>query len=343
MGTDDGDGRNTHGRVKAGAIPPSNPTGLPGDDPRSRHGDIAAIVSDPAPTPASRIRRFCWKAGRRVALLIIILVTLRLTGCMERLFYAPQRGPTPPPIGAEGVWFRAADGTRLFGWWLPAAGHGPDDPPAPTVIHVHGNAGNLPGHEFFSEHLPPAGFNVFLFDYRGYGQSEGSARSRDALIADTHAALDTVLARRDVDPARIALYGHSLGGAIACNVAADRMEVAALVLESPFDSWRNAAATAIGGDPPFFLAKWLAWVLIADHRRPDDALHRYRGPVLILHGEADTIVPPGHGRRLAARAGDRAELHLYPGGVHNELQATHPRTRKTMIEFLRRHLHVGGI
>ena len=179
-------------------------------------------------TPRHTVRRLAIRLGRWALILAVLLLVLRLTGCMERLFYIPTSGPTPPPDsppGVEKVFFESADGTRLCGWFIPAQVASNDDASAPTILHVHGNAGNMESHQFFTEHLPPAGYNVFLFDYRGYGESEGTPRRRRALIDDTHAALDYILQREDVDRQRIGLYGQSLGGSIALNVMADRKSV----------------------------------------------------------------------------------------------------------------------
>ena len=262
---------------------------------------------------------------------------------MERLFYYPQRGPTPlsqAPPGTEAVDFTSADGTNLHGWFIPARGaltpqqrreHA-------TILHVHGNAGNILSHVYFTEHLPPAGFNVFIFDFRGYGQSEGAARRREDLIADTSAALDALLRRADVDPTRLGLYGQSLGGAIALNVMADRPEVRAAVFESSFASWREVAANSVGGDPPFFAASWLAAVCVPDQSRPIDAIARIDRPMLLLHGDADPLVPVSHGRRLAAAAGDHARLMVLHGGGHNTLRDTNPEIDIATINFFRERL-----
>jgi hypothetical protein len=269
-------------------------------------------------------------------LLAIALVVLWMTGCMERLFYHPTRGSTPPPTewpDAEGVHFNSADGTTLFGWFIPArsAAIGGN---AATIIHVHGNAGNIESHIWFTEYLPDAGFNLFVFDYRGYGQSEGSARDRGDLIADTEAALDAMLARGDVDPNRIGVYGQSLGGSIALNVMADRSEIGAAVIESAFTGWRAIAADALGGGP---VARGLAAICIPAGHRAIEAIARIDRPILILHGTQDSVIPVHHGRELA-RAAPNAELIELAGGDHNTLRSTHPRMERRVIEFFRDHL-----
>jgi len=283
------------------------------------------------------LRRWGSAITKRVALLVAILIILRLTGCMEGLFYHPLAEPTPPPAGIEGVWFDSADGTRLYGWWVPAKRSSDAPGRAPTILHVHGNAGNIRYHEDFSACFAAGGMNVFLFDYRGFGQSEGASKRRGPLIEDAQAALDYVLTRGDVDPNRIGLYGQSLGGSIGITVMASRDEIRAAVLESPFDSWRRVAANAVGGDPPNPLARFLAWSLISDSDCPLNAIATIKRPVLIVHGTADRIIPVSHSRRLTEAAGN-ATLIEYEGGDHNDLQDTHPEVCGDMIAFLREHM-----
>jgi dipeptidyl aminopeptidase/acylaminoacyl peptidase len=274
-----------------------------------------------------------------LALALGAILALRLTRTMERLFFVPTAGPTPlskAPPGAEAVRFASLDGTELSGWFVPAAGA--EDAAArrarPTVLHLHGNAGNVTDHAWFTAYLPPAGFNVFVFDYRGYGESAGAPRRREELLDDARAALDHLLARPDVDPARIGLYAQSLGGALGLVLMAERSELRAGVFESAFASWRDVAANAVGGDPPMLPARWLAGLLIPDHARPLDAIVRIERPLLLLHGDADATVPASHGRRLAAAAGPSARLVLLPGGAHNTLRDTHPEVEPLVIEFL---------
>jgi uncharacterized protein len=297
------------------------------------------------PTRLAASRRARWMLARWTLVPTVLLGLFWITGCMERMFYIPTAGPTPAsegPPGTQSVWFESQDGTRLHGWFIPGRGGAyasPDDHGrAPAILHVHGNAGNIALHTYFTEHLPPAGFSVLIFDYRGYGQSGGVARKRDDLIADTHAALDALLARPDVDPRRIGIYGQSLGGAIAINVMAARPDIRAGVFESAFTSWRDMAAAAIAGDPPPSVARWVASMLIPDHARPDEAIRNIDRPMLLLHGDADTIVPASHARRLAEAAGESARLVMLDGGDHNSLRTTHAHIDRLTVEFFRAHL-----
>jgi dipeptidyl aminopeptidase/acylaminoacyl peptidase len=280
-----------------------------------------------------------WKGPIRAAILIAAIVfILWLTGCMERLFYYPTPGPTPPPLElgpVEPVSFESRDGTVLSGWFLPAQAASENEPAA-TIIHVHGNAGNILDHIAFTEYLPASGFNLFIFDYRGYGQSEGRAIRREGLIEDTHAALDAMLARDDIDPDRIGVFGQSLGGAIALNVMAERSEIRAAVIMASFTSWRDMAASAVAGDPPAWPGRALAGVLIPDECRPIDVIQAIERPLMLIHGDVDAVVPVSHGRRLSAAAGANVEYHEIAGGNHNDLRWTHPEVDALTIEFFRR-------
>lgn len=282
---------------------------------------------------------------RTLVVIALACFVVRLTGCMERMFYQPTVGLTPVPItlaGAELVTFTSRDGTRLCGWFIPAKGGDAANasaPTAPTILHVHGNAGNMNDHAWFTEYLPHAGFNLLLFDYRGYGQSEGHARSRERLIEDTNAALDHLLARDDIDEHRIGMYGQSLGGAIGLNVMAERPEIRAAVIESAFSSWRDEAANVLGGEHPAWWARSLAWLLIPDGHRADDAITRCAPrPILIVHGDADTLVFASHGRRLKAAGDEHVTLIEYAGGSHNTLRETNPEVEDVITGFFREHL-----
>ncbi|MBI5851579.1 MAG: alpha/beta hydrolase [Planctomycetes bacterium] len=205
-------------------------------------------------------------------------------------------------LRGEDCEFASGDGTRLHGLWLAADGER-----SGTVVFCHGNAANLSLHLADVRWLPRAGFDVLLFDYRGYGKSSGEP-TRDGLVADALAAIDLALAR---DPERTAVFGHSLGGAIAVLAVAQRPRVRALVVESGFPRWRDAASAQ---------APALAWLvpwLVSPGLDPIDAMARIAPrPVLVVHGDDDAIVPPALGRMLFAAATEPKRFHLAHGSGH---------------------------
>lgn len=281
--------------------------------------------------------------GRRVARVLIvaglfivaIIAAVRLTGAAESLAYWPSREPFPTPGFAEDMWITTEDGVRLHAWFMPAQGLAPGER-APAVLHVHGNAGNISSHQSFSDFLTRRGFHVLLFDYRGYGRSDpASPLRRAALVKDTRAALAALLARPEVDADRVGVLGVSLGGAFALEAAAEEPRVRAVATLSAFSSWQGVASDAAPVLGPLLL-------------RPGvDGVHSVARladrPLLIMHGMADTIVPPRHAevlRAAAEKAGVRAEVWTHPDGDHNAMIQTIPEAKDRLERFFRESLSV---
>jgi len=223
------------------------------------------------------------------------------------LLYLPgipsrELSATPQQIGLayEDLQFEAEDGVRLHGWYVPADGA------RGTVLFFHGNAGNI-SHRLDSLRIfHGLGLNVLIFDYRGYGQSEGRP-SEEGTRLDAIAAWRQLVDARGESPDRIVLFGRSLGAALAAWLAA-RERPAALILESAFTSVPDLAAE---------LYWWLpARMLSRLEYATRDYLAGARGPVLVVHSRDDEIIPYSHGRALyeAARP-PRAFLELR--GDHN--------------------------
>lgn len=238
-----------------------------------------------------------------------------MLGC-DSLFYYPNRqtygSPREYGLVHESVNFNSADGTRLHGWFLHAKVR-----PLGTVLHLHGNAGNITGHFHHVAWLPAAGWNVLTFDYRGYGESHGRV-SRAGTIADSRAALDYLLSRPDVDRARLIAFGQSLGGAIGIVLTAERKELRGLAVDGAFDSYRGIANWHVRRNPLLFcLGWWIPPLLMTKGYDPIDYVGRIAPrPLLIMHGTRDSVVDPNMARRLYAAAGNPKELWLIEGADH---------------------------
>lgn len=165
----------------------------------------------------------------------LLALLFGLSSCAQQAFYYPDHAeygsPAQSGLPYENVSFQSADGTRLHGWFVPARGAADAKQARATIIHFHGNAQNLTAHWQAVKWLPEHGYNVFLFDYRGYGQSEGDP-SPEGLFADSNAALDYVRNRPDVNPERLLVFGQSLGGtnAIAVVGAGNKAGVRAVAI-----------------------------------------------------------------------------------------------------------------
>ena len=212
----------------------------------------------------------------------------------------------PPPAGATDVWFTAADGTRLHGWYFQSNA----TPDAATVIYFHGNGGNITNVGWIGEYFSKRGFNILLFDYRGYGLSSGNVGHESGLYLDGEAAVAFVVNEKDAAPEKIVLYGQSLGTAIATDVAS-RRKIGALVLESGFSSASSVAAGAL---------PWLPRVMHSLARNRFDSaekLKRVKVPVLISHGDPDPVIPLDEGRALYEAANEPKKLLIFAGAGHN--------------------------
>jgi uncharacterized protein len=257
-------------------------------------------------------------AGKKSAVIrsvpSLVLLVFALAGCVQDAFYHPDRVLYDTPRSAgfafEPVSFASADGTRLTGWFIPAVGVASPRDAKATVIHFHGNAQNMSAHWTFVRWLPPAGYNVFVFDYRGYGASEGRPDPR-GLFDDSRAALDYVRSRADVDPARLVVFGQSLGGTNAIDAVAsgDRRGVRAVVIEATFASYSAIANEKIAS----------AGSLVSDDYSAERFVARIAPiPILFIHGTEDPVIPYSHSERLFALAGEPKALWTVPGGGHTE-------------------------
>lgn len=251
---------------------------------------------------------------------VFLAGALALGGCVSPLFYQPSRRlyQTPADVGLpfEEASFRSADGTPLHGWFLPARGRARG-----TVIHFHGNAQNMSAHFRFVDWLPGEGFNVFVFDYRGYGHSGGTP-DRRGLVEDGRAAIRYVRSRPDVDTNRIVVLAQSLGGANAVVALATLRAagVRAVALESTFSSYRAIVRDKIALIPVLaWLRGPLSYVLVSNRYSPDAYIARLAPmPVLLLHGTADPVVPYRHAGRLFDAAAPPKDLWTLEGAGHTE-------------------------
>ncbi|MBI4309042.1 MAG: alpha/beta hydrolase [Candidatus Omnitrophica bacterium] len=214
------------------------------------------------------------------------------------VFITPSRAGLP----YEDVYIQAPDGVRINAWFLkrPHA--------ASTLIFAHGNAGTMGDRLMKIKFFHDLGLNVLAFDYRGYGKSEGVPTEK-GIYLDAQAAHDYLKSRGDINMERIILYGASLGGVVAVDLAAKR-PAAALIVDSSITSAREAAQVFYPHLPSFLM------------RVKFDSLSKIRHipvPKLFIHSPQDQTVPYAMGRRLFEAASGPKEFITSSGG-HNEVQ-----------------------
>jgi fermentation-respiration switch protein FrsA (DUF1100 family) len=230
--------------------------------------------------------------------------------------------PTDYGMEYEEVWFAAADGVKLHGWWVPKKD-------APVFLWFHGNGGNISHRlENIKLLLDEVGVTVFIFDYREYGRSEGRI-SREGTYLDAAAAYQYVAEGRKVAGSDIVLFGRSLGTALATDLAL-KVPCRSLILESAYTDSQEMARLYLP-----FLFDWRPKV-------PYDNIGKIgqvRVPVMVIHGEDDEIIPLDMGRRVFEAAAEPKEFYLIPGSHHND---TYLVGGKAYFERLRRFIHRGG-
>jgi len=273
-----------------------------------------------------------------------LVAALGLTGCSGLLF-APQRELLPNPerlgVAYRDVNFASADGTPLHGWFLPAVG-----PAEGTVVFLHGNAENISTHIGSVYWLPARRFNVFLFDYRGFGHSGGEPDLKGA-TEDAAAAIREARTLPGVDPDRLVVFGQSIGGAIAVYAVATgaREGVRLVVAESTFAGYRRIAREKLGDAWLTWAFQWPLSFLIPDRYSAGPVAARVAPiPLLVIHGDADPIVPLRHGLALYDAAADPKRLWVVPGGGHIEAFGRFGKVyRDRLVTAMRAVLDGGGL
>lgn len=235
------------------------------------------------------------------------------------------------PEGAENIWFNSADGTRLNGWFFESQ----SGPEIATIIFFHGNGGNISNVGWMGQRFAKQGFDVLLFDYRGYGASDGVASAESDLYADGDAAVAFVINQKNARPERIVLYGHSLGTAIVADIAS-RGNFGAVVLESGFSSASSVATAALPWLPRFlhFLGK----------NRFESArkLTSVKSPILIAHGDPDGTIPTAEAHLLFASANEPKRLLIVPDAGHVVFGSAGDQYLSQIEQFIRVSLGAGS-
>lgn len=219
--------------------------------------------------------------------------------------------PRPYPDGdwtlarrVENAWIGSTDGVHLHGWFSEPEGK----PPRAVVLFTHGNGGNVTTRrhvvDLFRDRLNAT---VLVFDYRGYGRSEGKP-TEAGVLDDARAARRWLAVRTGVQERDIVVAGHSLGGGVAVDLAADGAR--GLVLEGTFTNLPDVAASHVPLLP----------VRAVMQSRLDSIakIGAYHGPLLQVHGDADRIVPYSLGRKLFEAANEPKRFVTIPGGGHND-------------------------
>jgi pimeloyl-ACP methyl ester carboxylesterase len=261
--------------------------------------------------------RFKWAFAGISAMIVIVYAS----GCaymwanQKYYIFMPQRELSQTPadhdLKFEDIYLPVSSENggrieRMHCWWIPA-----DQPSNRYLIYLHGSAFNIGANISHALRFKNLGFSVLLISYRGYGRSEGNFPTEVQVYADAETAWDYLVYHKGISPGNIYIYGHSLGGAVAINLAIARPEAGGLIVEAAFTSIADMGRQ-------HKLYRFLPIELIT-HQRFDsiNKINRLKMPVLILHGTEDSVVPYEMSRQLYEKAPGPKRIKLILGGGHN--------------------------
>lgn len=226
------------------------------------------------------------------------------TKIVESMIFYPTRSFLVNPeyfnLEYEDIFFETDDNVTLHGWYFNA-------PRKETFLFFHGNAGNISDRLDNVVKLVKTGFPVFIFDYRGYGKSLGSPTEKGT-YKDASAAWKVLIEQKRVVPSDVILFGRSLGGAIAVDLAVKK-KPGFVILESTFTSVRELSSTIL----PLF-----PQIIVPDIYPSIRKIGSVKSPVLFIHGTRDSLIPFRHGQKLYEKAGNPKDFYAVEGGDHND-------------------------
>ena len=250
-------------------------------------------------------------------IILIVSVALYLAGCIllrlrqTRLIFHPdpllRSTPEDYDLAYQDVWIEI-DREKVHGWWIPAS-----EPSAPVLLYFHGNASNNGDVTDLAAIFHQLELSVLLIDYRGYGKSSPTFPNEARVYQDAEAAWNYLTEVRQIKPEKIFVYGHSLGGAIAIELAIQHPEMAGLIVEGTFTSIRDIASQI-----KLFRIFPLDWIL-TQHFDSISKIKLLKVPLLIMHGTDDEVIPVIMADKLFANAPEPKQLLIIPQAMHNNL------------------------
>lgn len=246
-----------------------------------------------------------------ISVTLYIAICLLLRWGQTKLIFAPdsQIKSTPQEYNLEyqDVWVDIGR-DKIHGWWIQAT-----RPSAPVLLYFHGNGSNNGDLSEIAAIFHQLGVSVLLIDYRGYGRSSPIFPNETRVYEDAEAAWQYLTRTLEIEPKNILVYGHSLGGAIAINLAKEHPDIAGLIIEGTFTSMKDMAEFLPG--LKFFPLE----LLVTERFNSLAKISSLQTPLLILHGTGDRTIPPLMAKKLFAAAPEPKQIVLIARANHNNL------------------------
>ena len=277
-----------------------------------------------------------------IAALVLLIAIYALTSTylwarQAHFIFRPERiifkTPAEYQLPFEDVYVKVNDGNgkneRIHAWWIPA-----ENPSDLYLLYLHGSALNIGANITHARRFHQMGFSVFLISYRGYGKSDGTFPTEAQIYADARSAWTYLVEQKGIDPKAIFIYGHSLGGAVAIQLALNNPAAGGLIVEAAFTSIADMARR---------IPKYRIFPLeLIVHERFDsiEKVGRLQPPVLYIHGTDDKLVPSEMSSELYKHTASSKQLKFIPGGGHNNSAAVggdeYLQAVKNFIDFARK-------
>jgi len=275
---------------------------------------------------------------RGLARIVLAISAVVVAGCSRAVYMPSKKLLGWPHQKRDEIWMTARDGTRLHAWRL----HADSGKARGTFVQFHGNAGNMTSHFASLEWVTRYDYDLFAFDYRGYGESGGDPDQR-GVNQDAIAAIETAqaLAPERQGQRDLVLYGQSLGGAVllrALDDVHDKHRIRAVVVEGTFHSYQDIAASVLWRVPVLLPFSGLAYALVSDAYAPDLSARNVSPlPLLVIHDLRDPVVPFGFGLAVYRLAREPKELWPVDDGAHCRATAN-PVLQRLLVEWIERGL-----
>lgn len=255
----------------------------------------------------------------RFASICLLLLTTSCTGFLYQptpYFYSD---PKEVKLNPQEIRLKGSDGFELVGWYFKSSGQKASKNKA-LVLFFHGNAQNITSHYMNLAWLPERGHDYLIFDYRGYGISEGSPQPK-GLYTDAIDFLEYAYKLyKNEGYKKFVVYGQSLGGAVLQRAVVDfkhKNEIDLMVIDSSFLSYSDIAFDKLKGNSITFLLSPLAYLLIQDDYAPALTVNRYDLPTLVIHGDDDHIIPYKFGQELFKKLPSKNKIFWQVEGGHH--------------------------